>query len=214
MKLPRSPPCETRQRVYGEQRSLLGNYKTGLGKEEALRKVIGKDSEEGLVSGPFALEELHSKRPKVLPKFHRDGNQRSHQTRRQNIGRRNPSGRQPKNSSNNATNKTWSCGLPKGLRHSRKPGHRKMGRNVCAPSHLNAKTWTRSSLDNGTSGKFYANTVGTFGIVSACRNWGRLASAGQRWALKLVWKRKRTYCFFWRRNFPNGKKRYLAKFVF
>ena len=31
-----------------------------------MRKVIGKDLDEGLVSGPFALEELYSKYRKVL----------------------------------------------------------------------------------------------------------------------------------------------------
>ena len=41
---------EAKQRVYGEQRSFLVNYKTVIGKEEALQKVIGEDSEEGLVS--------------------------------------------------------------------------------------------------------------------------------------------------------------------
>ena len=51
---------KTKQRVYGEQRSFLGNYKTILGKAEALQKVIDKDLEEGLVSGPFALAELYS----------------------------------------------------------------------------------------------------------------------------------------------------------
>ena len=42
---------ETKQRVYDEQRELVGNYKTVLCKEEPLQKVIEKDSEEGLVSG-------------------------------------------------------------------------------------------------------------------------------------------------------------------
>ena len=38
----------------------------------------------------------------------------------------------------------------------------------------------------GASGHYYANTVGASGVVSAGRNWGRLASAFRRWALKLV----------------------------
>ena len=51
-------PGKTKQRVYDDRRSFLGNYKTVLGKEEALQKVIDKDLEEGLVSGPFSLERL------------------------------------------------------------------------------------------------------------------------------------------------------------
>ena len=42
----------------------------------------------------------------------------------------------------------------------------------------------------GPDGKFYANTVGTFGVVSAGQNWDRLASAVRRSDLKLVDKKK------------------------
>ena len=59
-------PDKTTQRVYDDRRNFLGNYKTVLGKEEALQRVIGKDLEEGLVSGPFSLEQLLAKYPKVL----------------------------------------------------------------------------------------------------------------------------------------------------
>ena len=38
----------------------------------------------------------------------------------------------------------------------------------------------------GQEGRFYANTVGAFGAVSARGDWGRLASAAHRWDLKLV----------------------------
>ena len=38
----------------------------------------------------------------------------------------------------------------------------------------------------GPSGLFYANSVGTFGVVSAGRNWYRLSSAAHRWAIKHV----------------------------
>ena len=38
----------------------------------------------------------------------------------------------------------------------------------------------------GANGLFYANTVCTFGAVSAGGNWGRLAIAAHRWALKPV----------------------------
>ena len=61
-----SPPDETKQRVYDEHRSSPGSYKTVFGKADALQKVIGKDSEEGLVSGPFAESELRGKYHKVL----------------------------------------------------------------------------------------------------------------------------------------------------
>ena len=36
------------------------------------------------------------------------------------------------------------------------------------------------------NGLFYANTAGAFGVVSAGRNWDRIASAVRRWDLKLV----------------------------
>ena len=39
-------------------RSFLGNYKTGIGKEDALQKAIYKDLEEGMLSGPFTESEL------------------------------------------------------------------------------------------------------------------------------------------------------------
>ena len=42
----------------------------------------------------------------------------------------------------------------------------------------------------GPNGLFYADTVGTFGAVSAGQNWGRLASAAHRWALKIVGKQE------------------------
>ena len=38
----------------------------------------------------------------------------------------------------------------------------------------------------GPNGLYYANTVGTSGVVSAGQNWDRLASAVHRWALKLA----------------------------
>ena len=38
----------------------------------------------------------------------------------------------------------------------------------------------------GANGLFYASTVGAFGLVSACQNWDRLASALHRWSLKSV----------------------------
>ena len=38
----------------------------------------------------------------------------------------------------------------------------------------------------GPNGLFYAHAIGAFGVVSAGRNWDRLASAAHRWTLKLV----------------------------
>ena len=42
----------------------------------------------------------------------------------------------------------------------------------------------------GPGGMYYANTVGTFGVVSAGQNWDRLASAAHRWGLKLLGQEK------------------------
>ena len=47
----------------------------------------------------------------------------------------------------------------------------------------------------GPGGKFYANTVGTVGVVSAGQNWDRLASAVRRWDLKLVEKKESVSTF-------------------
>ena len=54
----------------------------------------------------------------------------------------------------------------------------------------------------GASGLYYANTVGTFGAVSAGQNWGRLATAVHWRALKLVdAKECPTYYFLMTRFF-------------
>ena len=59
----------------------------------------------------------------------------------------------------------------------------------------------------GTEGNFYANAVGTFGVVSAGQNWGRLASAVHRWDLKLVGEEKvYLLTLFGRRNFLTEKE--------
>ena len=58
----------------------------------------------------------------------------------------------------------------------------------------------------GPDGKFYDNAVGTFGVASAGPNWGRLASAVRRWALKLVGKKKVYLLLFLTTQFPNGKR--------
>ena len=91
------------------KREFLGNYKTALGKEEALQKVIGKDLEEGLVSGPYSLEQLSSKYPKAL--LNSLGAEIKDLTKpdvRMLVGATH-GGRQPAYTSNNATNKTKSC---------------------------------------------------------------------------------------------------------
>ena len=54
------PHGKTKHRVFDERREFLGNYKTVLGKEEALRKATGEDLEEGLVSRPFSESELRT----------------------------------------------------------------------------------------------------------------------------------------------------------
>ena len=48
----------------------------------------------------------------------------------------------------------------------------------------------------GPNDLFYSNTVGSFGVVSAGQNWGRLARAIQRGALKLVDKQKVSLLLF------------------
>ena len=57
---------ETKQRFYDEQRQILCNYKTALGKEEALRNVIRKYLDGGLLSAPFAESEPRAKYNKAI----------------------------------------------------------------------------------------------------------------------------------------------------
>ena len=38
----------------------------------------------------------------------------------------------------------------------------------------------------GPHGPFYANDVGTSGVVASCRDWERLSIAVRRWSLALV----------------------------
>ena len=65
----------------------------------------------------------------------------------------------------------------------------------------------------GSDGNFYADAVGTFGVVSADRNWGRLASAAHGWALKLDGGRKSTYYLFFSADaIFLTEKRSLVKF--
>ena len=56
---------ETKQRVYDNARDFLGNYKTVIGKEDALQKAIGEDLKEGLVSGNFLTlrNGIHTQKP-------------------------------------------------------------------------------------------------------------------------------------------------------
>ena len=66
----------------------------------------------------------------------------------------------------------------------------------------------------GPGGNFYANTVGTFGFVSDGHNWDRLASAANRWDLKLVGGEKSIYYSFRTTQFFPPKKRSLMEFSY
>ena len=99
-------------------------------------------------------------------------------------------GRQPTYSSYNATRKTESCGRPSYYGLSRKTDRCKRDgasshRRVVTPESERGLVSTM-----GPNGLFYANTVGTFGVVSAGRNWDRLASAAHRRELKSVGAKK------------------------
>ena len=48
----------------------------------------------------------------------------------------------------------------------------------------------------GPDGISYANTVGAFGVVSAGRNWDRLASASHRWDMAHEEDNQFTYTYF------------------
>ena len=139
-----------KQRVYDEQRLFLGNYKTAPCKEEDLQKVIDKDSEEGLVSGPFAEAELRAKYPQVLLNSSGAEIKDTRKTRCQNTGRCDPRGRQSTHSSRNATHKAQSCGCVKDYAPSKATGRREMGRGFCQPTRHAAGIGTRPSPDYGT----------------------------------------------------------------
>ena len=139
-------------------------------KRETLQKAIDKDSDGGLVSGPFTEPELRGKYNKVLLNS-LGADQRSRKTGRRNFGRRNPRGRQPKDSSNNASNKTDSCGRPKDLGCSRNACRCQMERGVCPPSCTNSRIGTRTRLDNGPQRTILCEQVGTSG-------WPKLSQTG------------------------------------
>ena len=56
----------TKRRVYDEARDFLCNYKTVIGKEDALQRANCDDIKEGLLSGPFAESGIMAKYPKAL----------------------------------------------------------------------------------------------------------------------------------------------------
>ena len=70
----------------------------------------------------------------------------------------------------------------------------------------------------GPNGLFYANAVGSFGVVSAGQNWGRLSIAVHRRALKLVDKQKVFLLLFPTTHFLSGRwdlrRSFLNKSVF
>ena len=183
-------PGKTKQRIYDDPREFLGNYKTVLGKEEALQKVIDKDLEEGLVSGPFSWEQLSIKYPKVL--LNSLGAEIKDLTK--------PDVRMLVDATQGGVNQqirlTMQPTRPsladclRVLELLEKPAGAKIDgtsahRRVITPENEHGLV---SIL--GPNGMYYANTVGTFGVVSAGQNWDRLASAVHRWGLKLLGKEK------------------------
>ena len=183
-------PGKTKRRVYDEQRRFLGNYKTVLGKGDAAQKAIGKDLDGCLASGPFAESELRDKYHKVLLN---------------SLGRAAQDLAKPDvGTLADATQ----GGANQKIRLTTQPTRPSLADALRVLDILNnptAEKWHGTSSQRrvitpdserglvsimGPDGLFYANAVGTFGAVSACRNWDRLASAFHRWALKLVDKRK------------------------
>ena len=96
---------------------MLPNYKTVLGKEEALQNVIDGEIEEGLANGPFfSLAELNAKYPNVLLNSLGGGIE---DLAKSDVGM-----------SNDADYKTKSCRLSASFRPSRRTDRIKNRRNA------------------------------------------------------------------------------------
>ena len=145
---------------------------------------------EGPVSGPFAESELRAKYHKVSLNSIGGGDQRSRKTGRRDIGRRNPRRRQPGDSLTTHPTRQSLADALRVMDVLKKPAESKRGGTSGRLRVITPETERGLVSIMGADDFFYANTVGTFGAVSTGQNWGRLASAVRRWALKLVDKQK------------------------
>ena len=178
---PRSPPWETKQRVYDEQRRFLGNYKTVLGKEAALQKATDKDLEEGLVSGRFAWSELKEKYHKVLLNSLGGGIKDLAKPDVRTLVDATQGGVSQKIRLTTQPTKPRLAGALRVLDILEIPAESNWGGASARRRVLTPESEHGLVSIMGPNGLFYANTVGTFGVVSADQNWDRLASGVRRW---------------------------------
>ena len=148
-----------------------------------MRQATEEDSEEGMISVPFSESEIRGAYPQVL--LNSLGAEIKDPTRPDvrtlvdaaQVGR-------PTHSSGNAARKAQFPDASRVLNPLNNPAASKFdGR----PSHrmvITQKPEHGLVSIVGNNGLLYANAVGTFGVVSAGRNWGRLACAATRWGSK------------------------------
>ena len=140
---------------------------------------------EGLVSGPFHEAELAGNTPSSI-KFSGWGSKISQNKMSEHWST------QRKEASTNTFflpfslqdlvfQTQWEFWTGLAIRPRKKWAGKSVHRQVITPEPEHGMVSIR-----GADGLFYANTVGTIGVVSAGQNWGRLAIAPHRWALKLV----------------------------
>ena len=165
---------------------VLGNYKTVIGKEEDLQKLIDGDLEGCRVSGPCPESELRAKYRK-LPINSLGGENKdltrpdggtlvdAHQGRVIQHTRLTMQLTGP--SLSDAMRIIGGLGNQVGAKFDGGQSHRR----AIAPEEERGlvATLVRNCL-------FYANAVGTFGVASAGGNRDRLASAAHRWAMEIV----------------------------
>ena len=178
---------KTKQRVCDEQREFLGNYKTVVGKEEALQKAIWQDSEEGPVSGPFSESELRAKYHRVL--LNSSGGLGIKDLTRPDV--RTLAGATQGVDKQHIRPKMQPArpSLSDAVRITDRLKNRPMRNGAARPPATAPSRRSRnadSSRSWGESGLYYANAVGNFEVVSTGQNWGRLASAAIRRELKFV----------------------------
>ena len=179
--------AESKLRVYDEQRQLLGNYRAVLRKEESSTKASNGDLEGGLVSGTLSLNrdlDLNTITPPL--NFIWSGIE---DLARPDVGTLVDAAQGGGNQHIRLTMQPVRPGIADARRIL------DVLENPIGSKFDGGKDRRRVIFHEGerglvsivcTNGMSYSNTVGAVGVGSAGGNWGRIASAAQRWSLKLV----------------------------
>ena len=167
-------------------REFLRNYKTFLGKEEALRKVIDQDLQKGLVSRPFSESDLGEK---YNPFLLNSSGAEIKELSRPDVITLADATQGGANRHILLTMHPTSPSLADTVRISDRlsdPAEAKWGRGYYHRRAITPEPEHGMVATMGPDGIFCANTVGAFLAVSAGRNWDRISSEFHMWDLNLV----------------------------